>query len=220
MLTSGNPSALRTKFGLPDGFVREILNFVVDVWKVFEPPSDLEVPITNLFRETLAEEYAWRGYPWFISLEEPVVNLKTGQAPRRTNIRFFHRTVPGQNDFFVLETKRLNLIGKKSIISNADEYIKDGMIRFVTGGYSKGLSSAAMVGYVMNGHIASARRSVNKKIYVERNLLCCEGEAAVTACDHVISSELGGQTQHLRAVEHGGALTLYHLFLAVKQDKS
>ena len=220
MSLTGNPSSLRQALQFPSGFVREIFSLIIDIWAniVFPPGANAEVPMTNFLHETLIDAYEHRGLPWFISLEQPVVDRATGQAPGRTDIRFLHRQLPGQKTFFVVETKRLNITsGKgKQINSNAAAYVNDGMIRFINGQYSQHLPSGAMIGYVMNSQTSVARSKVNAKIAQESAILRCDGQPTITACVEQFPANMGGQTQHNRLSEHGGKFIMYHLFLAVE----
>lgn len=197
MLPSGDPSVLRSKLNFPSGFISQVLNLIIESWVKLAPPphpKELENQITARLRELLCDEYTCRGLPWMISLEEPVVVRQTGETPNRTDIRFFHREIPGQRVFFVVETKRLNIPnGTRKVSSNAGAYVKEGMVRFINGEYSSGLDSAAMIGYVMNGNAITAQHRVNMKIKKEATLLCCNGTASIIDCISIIPADMGAK---------------------------
>ncbi len=218
MSPTGTPSTLRQALQFPDGFIREIVDLIADVWASIVLPkvANTEVPMTNLLYEKLKEEYEIRDLPWYISLEQPEVDTATGSAPGRTDIRFLHRDIKGQRVFFVIEAKRLNIVNGNKTTSNATAYVDEGMFRFVNGHYSKHLPSGAMLGYVMNGNIPSARDKVSAKIKQHSASLLCESIPVIVDCPEVMPANLGGLTRHDRLAVQGGSFTIYHLFLAVE----
>lgn len=66
--------------------------------------------------------------------------------------------------YFAVEAKRLHVTFPSGWQSLVSEYVKgdQGMMCFITGRYSKGLRSGAMLGYVFDGDIARASRSISE----------------------------------------------------------
>jgi hypothetical protein len=66
--------------------------------------------------------------------------------------------------YLACECKRLNVPYKKRTRGLAHEYVRDGLMRFVTGQYSHGLPLAMMLGYVMNAEGALAHQRVKRAL--------------------------------------------------------
>ena len=75
----------------------------------------------------------------------------------------FVLTVGDDEDVYLAyECKRLNATYAGRVRNLCIPYVKDGLMRFVTGQYSNGLPMATMIGYVMNGDNSRARRGLRK----------------------------------------------------------
>ena len=75
----------------------------------------------------------------------------------------FVLTVGDDEDaYLAYECKRLNATYAARVRNLCAQYVKDGLMRFVTGQYSNGLPMATMIGYVMNGDNSRARRGLRK----------------------------------------------------------
>lgn len=79
-----------------------------------------------------------------------------------SNIDFI-LTIGDQEDVYLAcECKRLNVPYKTRTRGLAYEYVRDGLMRFVTGQYSHGLPLAMMLGYVMNNQLIRAHARVKR----------------------------------------------------------
>jgi len=77
----------------------------------------------------------------------------------------FVLTIGDDEDVYLAcECKRLNVPYKKKTRALAHEYVRDGLMRFVTGQYSHGLPLAMMLGYVMNKDADVAQKRVKRAI--------------------------------------------------------
>jgi hypothetical protein len=77
----------------------------------------------------------------------------------------FVLTIGDEEDVYLAcECKRLNVPYKKKTRALAHEYVRDGLMRFVSGQYSQGLPLAMMLGYVMNQHADVAHQRVKRAI--------------------------------------------------------
>jgi hypothetical protein len=63
-----------------------------------------------------------------------------------------------------LECKRLNVRRPEGRATLATEYVEKGMMRFVTGQYSRDLPLGGMIGYVMDGDLEGAHGAIRRKI--------------------------------------------------------
>lgn len=77
----------------------------------------------------------------------------------------FVLTIGDDEDVYLAcECKRLNVPYKKKTRALAHEYVRDGLMRFVSGQYSHGLPLAMMLGYVMNKDADIAYKRVKRAI--------------------------------------------------------
>ncbi|MGA8029253.1 MAG: hypothetical protein WB992_19100 [Bryobacteraceae bacterium] len=74
-----------------------------------------------------------------------------------------------------IECKRLNVLDKDGQRDSlANEYVRKGMLRFVTGQYAPDLPVGGMIGYVMDGDMPFAFSAVKGKIQADATLLACD----------------------------------------------
>jgi hypothetical protein len=89
----------------------------------------------------------------------------------------FVLTVGDDEDVYVAyECKRLNVPYRTGVSNLCGEYVKDGLMRFVTGQYSNGLPLAMMIGYVMNGNNGRARQGLRRAMKARTATLGLTGE--------------------------------------------
>jgi hypothetical protein len=78
--------------------------------------------------------------------------------------------------YLAVECKRLNVTGTDGYCrSLATEYVEEGMMRFVTEQYASEWPLGGMIGYVMDGDVASAYSSVRGRIEERASDLRCDG---------------------------------------------
>ena len=66
--------------------------------------------------------------------------------------------------YLAYECKRLNVVYDTGRLSLASEYVKEGMMRFVTEQYAESLPVGCMLGYVMDGDIVFAKERIRTAI--------------------------------------------------------
>jgi hypothetical protein len=77
----------------------------------------------------------------------------------------FVLTIGDEEDVYLAcECKRLNVPYKTKTRTLAYEYVRDGLMRFISGQYSQGLPLAMMIGYVMNTDAGIAHKRVKRAI--------------------------------------------------------
>lgn len=196
----------------PDDLIPEILEMVVDVWASFSKPTlnEHEVPITKRFRASLEQYKDSRHLPFRIDREVPVDNLETAKELGRIDLRLTHGY--RSDVYFALECKRLNVIDKNGKTSSlAGKYVTEGMMRFVgeTPQYAKTLAQGGMIGYVMDGNVRNAIRSVNRQIrnhYINLSMQSATSlEASTKSTKNLIK-----QSIHILPNK---AFTIHHIFL-------
>ena len=73
--------------------------------------------------------------------------------------------------YLAYECKKLNVWREGVRRSQAGRYVDDGMMRFVTGKYAKGLPVACMIGYVMDGDLSFAYARIKATVGENRTAL-------------------------------------------------
>lgn len=187
------------------------------IWETWEgfirhPDVKLEEPITALFRDALIDAYEAAGKRWFVTLEDPITDPTYGTQEGRNDLRFYpldhHKK---QSIFFVVECKRLHVRTGSGFKHLADEYVKEGLQKFVDGQYSAGLPYGGMLGYVLDNRIEEAFTNVQKEIRGRHLDLKMKTQnlyvpsSVLTACQHSADSI------HLRT---DGEITIHHLLVA------
>ncbi len=210
MTAYGNPDGWADLF--PEKLIPEILELVTSTWDTFEKPARnaKEVPISLKFVAALRRSKEMQQIPFTIDPE--IIELDdTGQYIGRLDIRFKHGY--RENVYFAIECKRLRIKYENQMKSNASEYVgTDGMMCFITGKYAATLSSGGMLGYVMDGDVATAMQSVETSIKSKKAQLCITSDPVWKHCSYLL------QTQHAKESEHTMGqhyLTIYHVFLAI-----
>jgi hypothetical protein len=66
--------------------------------------------------------------------------------------------------YVAFECKRLNVLSKNKMASLATPYVEEGMMRYVRAQYARELPLGAMIGYVLDGNVASAARRICRAI--------------------------------------------------------
>jgi len=199
----------------PDGFVPEILELLLATWKKLKLRCDvqLEPRITNLFSQAIEEEYTRQGKAWYVHPEIKESDPQTGKEISRTDIRFYHRDIPGQKLYFVLEAKRLHVKSENSTHLGYTEYIgADGMMCFITGKYSRTAPFGGMIGYVMDGELDQAAKGIADAIQTRAAELRLADNTQYQASPLMPCHPWNGETYHRRK---SGLFAMYHLLFSV-----
>jgi hypothetical protein len=103
--------------------------------------------------------------PGRIVAQYPLLTENQQQLVKLSSFIDFVLTIgDAENVYLACECKRLNVPYKKRTRGLAHEYVRDGLMRFVTGQYSHGLPLAMMLGYVMNANGGLAHQRVNRAL--------------------------------------------------------
>lgn len=176
-------------------------------------PHENETALTKRLRIRLRRDPQLRDRPVEIDREAVLDDDETG-VEGRLDLRFLFST--GRRKpwpYFVIEAKRLHVSfdsGWKSLVS---EYVTghQGMMCFITGRYSRGLRSGAMLGYVFDGDVEKAARSISATLEKHRSLLKLDPPHRLTR-----SMRLGcgpaWETNHKLPY---GRFTVFHLLCAI-----
>lgn len=208
----GSSGALRQKL-FPAGFAGEVMALILEVWNEFAQGKQLRLEkcITAVFKDALVAAYVAAGRNWFITPEEPITDPNYGTELGRNDLRVYPPKHCGQTVFFVVECKRLRVTTDAGFRHLADEYVAEGMQRFVDGKYACGLPCGGMLGYVMDDRLDDAFAKVQEEIDLRRATLKMTAKNSV----RIPSSKLpryrwSADSFHKRA---DGDLCIHHLLV-------
>lgn len=211
MSTFGSASSWDDFF--PDHLVGAVLDLLTRCWDQFPKPSstELEVKITQRFREALVRDKDARLLPFSIWPESSETDPETGKEVGRIDLRFLHGY--REKVYLAFECKRLRILNKRAIRSNVGEYVgNEGMMRHVSGKYSQGMLDAGMIGYVMDGRVSAARSAIRKSIRSKASSLFVDEANPLSRSVHRLADSRVAQSQHALPT---GELTIHHVLLAI-----
>ena len=141
---------------LIDPMVPEILNLVIASWQEMPAPAsdEKEDNITEALCRALRQNRTARDLMFTIDYQFVELDPAEGEDLGRLDIAF-RPLIPREDIYFCLETKRLNVMKNCEIRAYASEYVRFGMMRFVTGQYAKAVRHGGMIGYVLDGNYSS-----------------------------------------------------------------
>jgi|WetSurMetagenome_2_1015567.scaffolds.fasta_scaffold601018_1 hypothetical protein len=211
MATEGNIDMWADQF--EDVLIPKIFNLIIEAWNNFPQPlpTDLEVPITQRFCVCLRKIKNRSQLPFRIEWELWELDSETSERKGRIDLSFF--TGYRENVYFSLECKRLSVCFPSGRQSLAQDYVQDGMMRYMTGQYAEGLNKGGMVGYVMDGKVEPA--ICNVKAAIEKN----KDKLSLTHAEGLCPSSIKPQHPHVKETRHTirkSHFAIHHLFLPVK----
>ena len=210
MNTLGDSAEWDEVFG-PD-LVPDIMAHVSATWAAMEKPApdDWEKDISLKLYANLVNAKDRDKHPFLIRYEDVELDFDLGIETGRKDIVFF----PGNREaiYFCLEAKRLNAMISGRCTSLADEYVKEGMMRFVTGKYSCRVKHGGMLAYVLDGDVERGMKNVGNNIESEAVALCMQTPVELKPSAALKDDGRARDTHHIRA--HDGSLfRIHHLFL-------
>jgi hypothetical protein len=209
---------------LPSDFRAEIFSLVEAAWPKVPNPHDawLEPRITGLLQQAMIAEQESRfgaNTPFFITEDAKRRDRKTGKEIDRSDIAIHllaHR-IRAQKPYFVFESKRLNITYVGTVNSNAHEYIGDGgMGCLLAGGYETIPDFSGMLAYVMDGNVATAKKSIETQIERKSAELRLHGGANIHFSTLMPKSGLHGETHHTFGEQKAA---IFHMFLSVARSR-
>lgn len=217
----GDPSYWAAHFTSIDD---RLLLRMVAVWPrcVAALPADPieDVITTNLAHLLGKDAEARKLFHWLEYQFEPFGFTPEGLAFSKGKIDMAVLLDQERERYLAYECKRLNVSYNGSRQSLATDYVKDGVLRFITEQYAEGLPVGCMLGYVLDGDTQFALSRVHSAIETNKSRL---GLAGAPNAGVAIESVERFFTNHLRpATKH--EIQVRHAFLpfpaANKMDKS
>lgn len=197
------------------GFGGQVMQCILASWRAMTLHRSVrhETCITALLSDELNAAFEADGREWFAIPEVQETDPTFGTQLGRNDIRFFPAPHRHRGVYFTAECKRLHVRTASGFKHLADEYVTEGMQRFVAGEYSKGVPCGGMVGYVMDNALDTAFRRVRAEIKDRRRAL----RISTRHADKTPSTALpawphSADTRHRRS---DGEFLLHHALLGV-----
>ena len=175
-------------------------------------PRELETSLNKRLKKSLWRDPVLRDRPVEVDREK-VIDADDSDDEGRLDISFTFSTERRKPwPYFAIEAKRLHVPFKGRVHPQIPKYVTDrqGMMCFVDGRYSKGLTSAAMLGYVFDGDVEKARAAISSSIQLNQTKLKSVLPHGLAPCGYAIA----GVDESCHDFD-GHAFTLYHILSAV-----
>ena len=192
--------------------VPAVLAYITTTWKQMTKPglSDLEDAISDKLYSALVNAKRRNDFPFLIRREDLEFDTDLAKEMGRKDIVFF----PSHQEeiYLCLEAKRLNAVVSGVRRSLADEYVKEGMQRFVDGKYARFVRHGTMLAYVLDGNTNRAIRNVENNIRNRRSELRMDNNGGLVTSTIRPSDRRTKETSHRRAHEKT-VFRIHHLFV-------
>ena len=192
------------------GIIQSILTSVAPIARIFlcEKENDL----TKRFYKVLCRNPEYRRGPIEPRLESSIV-VFDGEEPDITGRADIIFTCGrGLETYFPVEAKRLYVTypsGKMAPL--VTDYIKDGMMRYVTGQYASKMVEGAMLGYVCDNTVSAARKALDATVTSNTATLRLAGDGAWQTSALAVTPPID-ETRHDL---DGRKFTMYHILTKV-----
>ena len=199
---------------LIDPMVPDILKLLVEAWGQMPPPGPgaKEDDITNELCRVLRQSRTARELMFQIQTQFVELDPMPGEDFGRLDIAFAP-LIPREDIYFCVECKRLNVIKDGKVRAYAAEYVRLGMMRFITGQYSKAVRHGGMIAYVLDGRVPQARNNIALNIRRRRAALRMTAPAEFLPSTVLKGDDRARETHHHRAHETT-LFRIHHLFVA------
>lgn len=172
----GSPSAWED---LLEQILPDLLDLVIDTWPNVKGPlrDTREDTVTEALCRALKQNRTLRELPVYVITQLVELEPADEEDMGRLDIAFLPTGIQGPPDesiYFCLECKLLNVFNGENVRRKGSEYVKFGILRFVTGQYAKAVKHGGMVGYVLDGDLPSALTNVEANIRKHYQLLQME----------------------------------------------
>lgn len=192
-----------------------VLAHVIAAWeKMPKPgPSDLEDAISVRLYKALITAKDRNAPAYLIRYQDVEIDTDLAKETGRKDIVFFPSFQ--EEIYLCLEAKRLNAVISDVRRSLADEYVKEGMQRFVDGKYARFVRHGAMLAYVLDGDVDRAIQNVENNIRHRLSELRMDENGSLVASTIRPDDSRTKETCHHRTREKA-VFRIHHLFVAGK----
>lgn len=213
-MTVGDTSSWDDLF--PQNLIPTILAYVITAWEQMPKPglSDKEDDISDKLYRALLKAPGRSDLPFHIYREDLEFDTDLAKETGRKDIVFYSLWVLEQEIYFCFEAKRLNAVisGVRRSLSN--EYVKEGMQRFVDAKYAHFVRHGAMLAYVLDGDTDRAIQNVENSIRKHLSELRMDKNGGLAASTIRPDDRRTKETLHYRAHDRGTVFRIHHLFLS------
>jgi hypothetical protein len=204
--------------GVIDDQASKLLKLVAAAGKRIQlgAPDEKEDDITMRLCLALQRSRTARRLMFYVHPQSVELDPDTGEEFGRMDIAFYPTNqpwVPREDIYFCLECKRLNVIKDGKPRGYWSEYVTLGMMRFVTGQYSRAVRHGAMIGYVRDGNVTSAMSRVEENIRSRHQELAMKAPGGFVTSGLLVGTPTAKETNHHRARDKY-VFRLHHLFIA------
>lgn len=200
-----------------DDFFRQnlvpaVLAYITTTWEQMPKPgpSDLEDAISDKLYSALVKAKRRSDFPFLIRREDLEFDTDLARETGRKDIVFFPSLQ--EEIYLCLEAKRLNAVISGVRRSLADEYVKEGMQRFVDGKYARFVRHGTMLAYVLDGNTDRAIQNVENNIRSRLSKLRMDKSGSLVASTIRPDDCRTKETCHRRAHERA-VFRIHHLFV-------
>lgn len=202
-----------------NGGVSLVMALTLDAWKHTTAPAPDEHEDKTSVRlfAAMVKKQDRQSHRFLIRYQDVEVDTDLAKETGKKDIVFF----PGHDGdlYFCLEAKRLNARVNGVMKSLADEYVKEGMQRFVAGKYSRQVHHAGMLGYVLDGDVARAMTNVLNNIRRQYASLGMDAPGDWIESPHRVGDPQAKETEH-RRLHTLTRFKLQHLFVSTLAEQS
>ncbi len=200
---------------ITQGGVGTVIGLVLESWALIAPPEpdELEEDTSIRLYAAMLKKRDRQAHRFLIRYEDVEIDVDLAKETGRKDIVFF----PGHDGdlYFCLEAKRLNARVKGVMKSLADEYVKEGMRRFVDGKYGRHVHHGGMLGYVLDGDVPRAMRNVLSNIRTHHAALGMDPPGEWTESRVRQGDDQSRESEHQR--EHSDQrFLLHHQFVSAR----
>lgn len=198
----------------PQGYITLILVNILQAGETLrrKTPNEIEDRLTRRFCRKMNQLPVFRDGPLDIHPQQEILSSDPDVDRPQGYIDILVSCGYGSETYFAIEAKRLRVRSiKGKMDAGNDDYVNEGMMRFVTGQYAPFMVSSAMLGYVYDGDIKKARSGVSKYIDGKMKELKLMPPKKFAKSSIVTGNTIYETHHNLK----NRMFTLYHVFLAV-----
>ena len=198
----------------PKRHISTVLNSILQAGENLrkKTANDLEDWISRRLYWRLIRIYPFRDGPLDIRLQPEIVSVDSDENAPAGKIDFVVSCGLGAEIYFAIEAKRLRVRSTNGKMdAGNDDYVNDGMMRFVSGQYAPFMKTGAMLGYVYDRDIDKARSGVAGYIKGREKELKLTSPKQLTRAS-ILPDKAIYETRHRLKKR---SFLIYHIFLAV-----
>ena len=174
--------------------------------------TEKENSLTIRLHALLIRIHPFRDGPLSIQLQPEIPSSDANTSTPGGQIDLLIPSNLGYQVYFAIEAKRLRYLSPNGrFVPGNSEYVKEGMMRFISGQYAPFMKSGAMLGYVFDDNIIAARSGIDSYIQSKAYELKLKPPKRLTPSTVVPDNQVDETRYDLKE----RSFTIYHIFLPV-----